>query len=529
MKKKNGFTLIELLATIVIMALILLLVVPSITALVNNNKDKAYEYYGDSLVEAAKVYVNKEGEDISPIGEVNWIGCVDIAYQDLIEADLIKPFTEENIDCSDATVRYTRTESSSNYSYNLTCIDTDSNEVVYEHKDLENKKCEVTAGTDTNPPECGTIVGQSTTWTNQNRTITVNCTDKEGTCKPVTKTYNENNKYYKTDYITITDNSGNTNKCKVNVYVDKIPPRFDGGIAIENPGNKSVRSIDYSCSDTGSGCVKEDYRTTVSSTATSATLKIEDKAGNINTYTIELEPVEPDKPDKPDEPDEPDKNGWIWDNDDVCWYYYKSNKKLTGWQFIDNTWYYLDSDGCMHKGWLFDNTSYPTCTSGWWYFNNSGALMTGWQFIDGHWYYLAKGNSTEGKWSGSKPQGCMYTGWVYSEDYECDTHGWYFNSSGQMLSNTTVDGYTLDSSGCWVNSQTVTPNNCKVRGNTILNGLFPWVCDRGHTHTTGYSHYCSDAKGNIIKYADDPTLVKYKYVCPTNPYGSADGWTVIND
>lgn len=523
MNNRNGFTLIELLATIVIMALILLLVVPSITALRNNNEDKAYEYYGDSLVEASKIYVNKEGEDISPIGEVNWIGCVDITYENLIDADLIKPFSEENIDCSNATVRYTRTEDSSSYSYNLTCTDTDSNEVVYEHIELDNKECEVTAGNDTNPPECGTVIGGSTTWTNKSRTITVNCTDKEGSCKPVTKTYNQDNKFFRNDSITITDSSGNTNTCEVNVYVDKILPNFSGGIGIGEVDSNNKRLIIYDCSDIGSGCVKDFYDVTVSGSASSATISVEDKAGNIRTRTIELEPVEPD------EPDEPDKNGWEWDDDDVCWYYYKDNKKLTGWQFIDNTWYYLDSDGCMHKGWLFENTTYPTCTSGWWYFNSSGVLMTGWQFIDGHWYYLAKGNSTEGKWSGSKPIGCMYTGWVYSEDYECETHGWYFNSSGQMLSNTTVDGYTLDANGCWVNSQTVTPNNCKVRGNSILSGLFPWVCDEGHTHTTGYSHYCSDANGKIITYADNPTLVKYKYVCPTGPYGSADGWTVIND
>ena len=80
---KKGFTLIELLVTIVIMALILIMVVPSITALQNNNKDKPYEYYADSLIEAAKIFVDKEGEDINSIGAKNLIGCVDITYQDL--------------------------------------------------------------------------------------------------------------------------------------------------------------------------------------------------------------------------------------------------------------------------------------------------------------------------------------------------------------------------------------------------------------------------------------------------------------
>lgn len=509
---KRGFTLIELIVTIVIMALILILVMPSITALVSNNEERQYEYYADSLMEAAKVYVDKEGEDINPIGEKNWIGCVDITYQDLMDADLINPFTEENIDCSDATVRYTRTENSSNYSYNLTCIDTDSNEVVFEHEDFSGTSCEVTEGTDTTPPECGSIVGQSTTWTNGNRTITVNCTDDEGSCNSVTRTFSTTTT---TADIEIEDSNGNTNSCRVNVYVDKTRPTFRN-ISIGSVSNNS-RTITYECRDAESGCIQDAYSTSVSASVSSATISIRDKAGNTNTQTLELEPVvEP-------------SDGWEWNDDDSCWYYYKNSKKVTGWQFIDNTWYYLDSDGCMHTGWLYDNSTYPTCTSGWWYFNSSGAIVTGWQYIDGFWYYLAKGNSTEGKWSGPRPTGCMYTGWVYSEDYACDTHGWYFNSSGHMLSNTTVDGYTLDGSGCWVNSQTVSPNNCSIRGNSILTGLFPWVCDEGHTHTTAYSHYCSDASGNIITYDSNPSLVGYKYVCPTDPFGSADGWTVIND
>ena len=140
----KGFTLIELLVTIVIMALILIVVMPSITALVNNNENRSYEYYGDALVEAAKIYVNREGEDISPLGIDNWIGCVDISYDELINSDLIDPITLENTDCSDAKVRYTKSRKSDSYSYNMTCKDTTSNEVVYEHKDIPDEVCSQT-------------------------------------------------------------------------------------------------------------------------------------------------------------------------------------------------------------------------------------------------------------------------------------------------------------------------------------------------------------------------------------------------
>lgn len=142
---KKGFTLIELIATIVIMALILIMVMPSIMALVNNNEDKAYEYYGDALIEASKIFVNKEGEDITSLGTTNFIGCVDITYQDLIDANLIEPITEENIDCSDALIRYTKEKGKESYSINLTCKDTSENKEVYNVNNIPNTTCTVTA------------------------------------------------------------------------------------------------------------------------------------------------------------------------------------------------------------------------------------------------------------------------------------------------------------------------------------------------------------------------------------------------
>ncbi len=142
---KKGFTLIELIATIVIMALILIMVMPSIRALRNNSEKKQYEYYGDSLIEASKIYVNKEGEDITSLGTLDFIGCVDITYQDLIDSDLIKPFTDENIDCSNASIRYTKEKKKESYSINLICKDISSNKEVYNVNNIPNTTCTVTA------------------------------------------------------------------------------------------------------------------------------------------------------------------------------------------------------------------------------------------------------------------------------------------------------------------------------------------------------------------------------------------------
>ena len=145
---KKGFTLIELLVTISIMALILILVMPSITALRSSNESRSYEYYGEAMVEAAKVYVTKEGEDINSLGAANWTGCVDITYADLIAADLIAPYSDEKFDCSAAVVRYTKgtTGKDNSYQYNMTCKQISNNETVFTHNEFNiNNTCSVTS------------------------------------------------------------------------------------------------------------------------------------------------------------------------------------------------------------------------------------------------------------------------------------------------------------------------------------------------------------------------------------------------
>jgi len=126
------------------------------------------------------------------------------------------------------------------------------------------------------------------------------------------------------------------------------------------------------------------------------------------------------------------------------------------------------------RGWINDTTENPNCKSGWWYIDSDGSLHTGWLNESGKWYYLAKEDGKEGMWTSSQPKGCMMTGWVYSEEFSCDTHGWYFNSSGAMLSNTTVDGYTLNSSGCWVNDSFILYGQKSCDGDCNLPGTNYW-------------------------------------------------------
>lgn len=293
--KSKGFTLIELIVTIVIMSLILLLVMPAIIAVVNKNEEKKYDYYAKGLVEAAKIYVDKEGEDINPIGSKEWKGCIDITYEDLLKADLIKPYDDPNVDCSIGTkVRYTKEKSKSKYTYNMTCKE--NGKIVYEHKGIENNECTVIDLEDHTPPVCGAVHGASTEWIKEGkRKITVECSDESGECESVTKTFKDT---MKVGYIEIWDNNGNKNKCPVNVYIDKEAPSCTSSGGSDN-WSKSAVTIKGTCADSDSGCAgdaSKTYSNEGSYTKQSPGV-VKDKAGNETTcpadQTIKIDKTAP--------------------------------------------------------------------------------------------------------------------------------------------------------------------------------------------------------------------------------------------
>jgi len=140
-----------------------------------------------------------------------------------------------------------------------------------------------------------------------------------------------------------------------------------------------------------------------------------------------------------------------------CTYYIDNGKLATKWLDLGaDKLYYFDNEGCMKKSaWINDEYTDNTgisCSSKWYYASSDGKMHTGWLHLGEYWYYLAKKDGKENAWQSAQPRGCMMTGWVYSEDYACDTHGWYFNPppAGNMVSNTTIDGYTINAGGCWV-------------------------------------------------------------------------------
>ncbi len=104
---------------------------------------------------------------------------------------------------------------------------------------------------DKTKPTCGKITGASTSWTENDRYITVECKDSGSGCKynPYSKNINFTAKTYT---FTIEDNAGNTNSCVANAYVDKDKPtvptatlRYDSstGPIKQNNENWTGRSV----------------------------------------------------------------------------------------------------------------------------------------------------------------------------------------------------------------------------------------------------------------------------------------------
>ena len=73
---------------------------------------------------------------------------------------------------------------------------------------------------------------------------------------------------------------------------------------------------------------------------------------------------------------------------------------------------------------------------------------------------------------------------------------------------------------------------------------YGWSCSAGHWHYPSdgaYIHYCSDSNGNLI-FKDttsqglshlsgrvNASINTYNWICPQNPYGPAQGYTIISD
>ena len=117
-----------------------------------------------------------------------------------------------------------------------------------------------------------------------------------------------------------------------------------------------------------------------------------------------------------------------WTNDNSTWYYLDPTTATmqTGWKYLGNKWYYLRSSGAMATGWYQEGST-------WYYLDaENGDMKTGWQYLGNKWYYL-------------RSSGAMVTGW-----FQVGSKWYYAYSSGALAVNTTVDGYSVNYNGEWI-------------------------------------------------------------------------------
>ena len=183
--------------------------------------------------------------------------------------------------CSDALSKCNK----NSYSLKYTVSTSTSSIKIYDNAGNESI-CPVNVYVDKTPPICGTNTG-STTWTKNDRKVTVNCSDSESKCTASTfeNTWNTTTK---TSSITIKDNVGNTASCPVNVYVDKTPPTCGTKTGSSTSWTKNDRKVKVNCSDSDSKCTASTFENTWNTTTTTSTITIKDNAGNTTSCPVNV-------------------------------------------------------------------------------------------------------------------------------------------------------------------------------------------------------------------------------------------------
>ncbi len=96
---KKGFTLIELLAALIIMGLLVVIIVPNVTNIINENRDKVYDRQIENIIKSAKTW----GADNIGVLPTTNNGSVKVTLGQLQQGgyakkDLENPKTEELFD-----------------------------------------------------------------------------------------------------------------------------------------------------------------------------------------------------------------------------------------------------------------------------------------------------------------------------------------------------------------------------------------------------------------------------------------------
>ena len=117
--KKNGFTLIEVAAVVLLLGLLSVFIVPKVSKLIANNKDKICKSAVISITDAAKNYTYKHTNEVNiQIANNGYVNITLLMLQEegLLDNEIINPHTNESFS-SNNVVKITKDGNIYNYQY----------------------------------------------------------------------------------------------------------------------------------------------------------------------------------------------------------------------------------------------------------------------------------------------------------------------------------------------------------------------------------------------------------------------------
>ena len=122
--RKNAFTMVELIGVIVILAIMLLIAVPSVNNAIKTSEENKKQEALNNIYMATENYLMANYDEYSSldnIGASEYIYVMDLINQQYMDIDELNPNDDESFDSKDV-VKVTRNEDNT-FSYELTVIE----------------------------------------------------------------------------------------------------------------------------------------------------------------------------------------------------------------------------------------------------------------------------------------------------------------------------------------------------------------------------------------------------------------------
>ena len=172
---KKGFTLVELIVVIAIMGVILILALPQVGRIRTSNQNAKYDTYAQAVERGAKLYVDNYSRDLFGYNDS---GCVEVKYSELENKNLVKAFSDKDINCGEDDTYVQIRKVNDNYRYATAVVCKRGEEVVYKKEINSEFTCDTSK--DISGPVF-TVTPPSSDWIQtKNLHITVKVSDPSG-------------------------------------------------------------------------------------------------------------------------------------------------------------------------------------------------------------------------------------------------------------------------------------------------------------------------------------------------------------